>query len=144
MMARHYEPLFPVLEELGIGFVAFSPMANGFLSGQYGSGVQFDKKYDYRASMPQFTDAAIRKNQTLLQLLDDLAKNKGATSAQISLAWMLCKHDWIVPIPGTRKITRMQENADAANIQLSPQEVKMLDAALDNMEMSEVFGVIKK
>ncbi len=144
MMARHYEPLFPVLEELGIGFVAFSPMANGFLSGQYGSGVQFDKKYDYRASMPQFTDAAIRKNQTLLQLLDDLAKNKGATSAQISLAWMLCKHDWIVPIPGTRKITRMQENADAANIHLSPQEVKMLDEALDSMEMSEVFGVIKK
>lgn len=140
MMARGYESLFSVLEELGVGFVAFSPMANGFLTACYGRNTNFDKQYDYRASMPQFTREAIEKNQLLLQLLFDLARKKNATPAQISLAWMLCKKPWIVPIPGTRKEKRMQENAGAANILLSEQEVKALDAALERIPMSEVFG----
>lgn len=144
MMARHYETLFPVLEELGVGLVAFSPMANGFLTGKYGKGEHFDAKYDYRASMPQFTDEAVDKNQRLLSLLNSMAEEKNATAAQISMAWMLCKKPWIVPIPGTRKEERMQENAGAADIKLSQKEVKALDDALDTMEMSAVFGVAAK
>lgn len=139
-MARQYEELFPVLEELGVGLVAFSPMANGFLTGRYGKGVQFDRKYDYRSNMPQFTDEAIDRNQKLLELLHTIAENKNATPAQISMAWMLCKKPWIVPIPGTRKLDRMQENMAAADVRLSAEEVRVLDDALGRMEMSEVFG----
>lgn len=140
MMARHYEALFPTLEELGVSLVAFSPMANGFLTGRYGKGEHFDQKYDYRASMPQFTDQAVEQNQKLLQLLHHMADEKKATPAQISLAWMLCKKPWIVPIPGTRREERMKENAGAADVVLSAGEVQALDEALDHMEMSAVFG----
>lgn len=140
MMARHYEPLFPVLEELGVGFVAFSPMANGFLSGQYGKGIQFDEKYDYRSNMPQFTDEAVDENRNLLSLIKDFAEKKNATPAQISMAWMLCKKPYIVPIPGTRNPQRLKENAGAANVSLNEDEVRKIDKALDNMKMSAVFG----
>lgn len=140
MMARQYEELFPVLEELGIGLVAFSPMANGFLTARYGKGEQFDPKYDYRSNMPQFKDEAIDKNQKLLELLQTIAENKNATPAQISMAWMLCKKPWIVPIPGTRKAERMRENMGAADVKLSAEDVKVLDDALGRMEMSQVFG----
>ena len=140
MMARQYESLFPVLEELGVGLVAFSPMANGFLTGRYGKGQHFDPRTDYRAAMPQFTDAAVEQNAALLSLLNDMAAQKKATPAQISMAWMLCKKLWIVPIPGTRKPERMAENAGAAGIRLTAQEVQALDDALDQMEMSAVFG----
>ncbi len=140
MMARHHATLFPVLEELGIGFVAFSPMANGFLTGQYGKNAVFDSKYDYRSDMPQFTPEAVDTNQELLTMLDEVAKEHQATPAQISLAWMLCKKPWIVPIPGTRKLERMRENVGAAEIYLSAQEVSALDDLLDQIPMSEVFG----
>lgn len=140
MMARHYESLFPVLEKLGVGLVAFSPMANGFLTGQYGKGEHFDPKTDYRAAMPQFTDEAVEQNTALLKLLRNMAAEKNATSAQISMAWMLCKKPWIVPIPGTRKEERMRENAGAAEVELSASEVQILDDALGKMEMSSVFG----
>ena len=143
MMARGYESLFPTQEELGVGLVAFSPMANGFLTGRYGKGAQFDKKYDYRSAMPQFTNEAIDRNRELLALLDRMAQEKNATPAQISMAWMLCKKPWIVPIPGTRKAERMRENAGAADVSLSLAEVGQLDRALDGMEMSEVFGGTK-
>jgi len=144
MMARHHESFFSVMEELGIGFVAFSPMANGFLTGKYTKGITFDKRHDYRAAMPQFTDEAIDKNQQLLEMLHQMAEEKGATEAQLSMAWMMCKKPWIVPIPGTRKKERLIENAGAAEIQLSEEEIAKLDSALDNMEMSEVFGGLKK
>ena len=140
MMARKYESLFPVLEELGVGLVAFSPMANGFLTGRYGKGQHFNPATDYRAAMPQFTDEAVDQNAALLKLLNDIAVEKHATPAQISLAWMLCKRPWIVPIPGTRKEDRMTENAGAARIKLSSDEVDALDRALDSMKMSAVFG----
>lgn len=140
MMARHYEPLFPTLEELNVGLVAFSPMANGFLTGKYGKGTQFDAKYDYRASMPQFTDEAVDQNRKLLELLNSMAESKNATPAQISMAWMLCKKPWIVPIPGTRREERMRENAGAADVKLSSEEVKALDEVLAHIEMSAVFG----
>ena len=140
MMARQYETLFPALEELGVGLVAFSPMANGFLTGKYGKGAQFDRKLDYRSNMPQFTEEAIGQNRELLALLHRMAEEKEATPAQISMAWMLCKKPWIVPIPGTRKAERMKENAGAADIKLTAEEVKELDRSLEQMNMSEVFG----
>lgn len=140
MMARQYEAIFPTLEELGVGLVAFSPMANGFLTGKYGKGEKFDPKHDYRSNMPQFTDEAVEKNQELLTFLHQIAEEKNATSAQISMAWMLCKKPWIVPIPGTRKLERLKENAGAAEVKLTPQEIQALDDALNKMEMSEVFG----
>ncbi|MGI6212568.1 MAG: aldo/keto reductase [Anaerovoracaceae bacterium] len=140
MMARQYESLFPVLEELGIGFVAFSPMANGFLTGKYGKGQTFDGRVDYRAAMPQFTDEAVDQNRGLIRLLEELAEQKSATPAQISLAWMLNKKPWIVPIPGSRKPERMKENLGSADIVLSPEEVKEIDEKLDQVGMSAVFG----
>lgn len=140
MMARWHENLFPVLEELNIGFVAFSPLANGFLSGKYGKGTQFDGALDYRSAMSQFTEKGVEQNSELLSLLNRLAEEKNATPAQISLAWMMCKKPYIVPIPGSRKPDRLKENADAANIVLSDCEIAGIDKALDKMEMSAVFG----
>ena len=140
MMARQYEALFPVLEELHVGFVAFSPMANGFLTGAYGREARFDPKLDYRSAMPQFTPEAVDKNQGLLDLLRRYGREKGATPAQISLAWMLGKKPWIVPIPGTRRVERMRENAGAAQVVLTLEEVAALDRALDQVSMSAVFG----
>lgn len=140
MMARRYESLFPALEELGIGFVPFSPLANGFLTGKYGKDAHFDAKTDYRGVMPQFQAENLDKNRELLDLLNRTAARKQATAAQISLAWMLCKKPWIVPIPGSRKPERLEENAGAADIALTPAELQSIDAALETMEMSEVFG----
>lgn len=140
MMARWHEALFPVLEELQIGYVAFSPLANGFLSAKYGKDTVFDGLYDYRSMMPQFSEEGIEKNRALLDLLYKMAAEKQTTPAQISLAWMLCKKPYIVPIPGTRKVERLIENARAVEVQLTAEEVESLDQALDEMEMSEVFG----
>lgn len=140
MMARWYENLFPVLEELHIGYVAFSPLANGFLSGKYDKSSQFDAETDYRSVMPQFQPENIDRNHDLLTLLQKLAEQNNATPAQISLAWMLCKKPYIVPIPGTRRLSRLLENAGAANVTLSNKEVSDIDEALNGMEMSEVFG----
>lgn len=143
MMARHYEALFPVLEELNIGFVAFSPMANGFLTGKYDKSSKFETGTDYRSRMPQFSAEGIDKNQELLALLNGIAEKKNATSAQISLAWMISKKPWIVPIPGSRKSERMKENAEAADIILTEAEVASMDEALNAVPMSEVFGGTK-
>lgn len=140
MMARWYENLFPVLEELHIGYVAFSPLANGFLSGKYDKSSQFDAETDYRSIMPQFQPENIDRNHDLLTLLQKLAEQNNATPAQISLAWMLCKKPYIVPIPGTRRLSRLLENAGAADVTLSAEEVSAIDEALNGMEMSEVFG----
>lgn len=140
MMARQNEVLFPVLEELNIGFVPFSPMANGFLTGKYNKNSKFDAKTDYRSMMPQFKEEAYEQNKKLLQLLWDMAAEKDATPAQISLAWMICKKDYIAPIPGTRKLERLEENAKAADIQLTEEEIKKLDEELARTQMSEVFG----
>jgi len=143
MMARWHEALFPMLEKLGIGLVAFSPLANGLLSDRYNTASHFDAGTDYRAGMPQFQPDSYDKNRELLQLIRYIASEKNATPAQISLAWMLCKKPWIVPIPGTRKPDRLQENAGAADITLSEEEVKQIDQALDAMPMSGVFGGTK-
>lgn len=140
MMARWYEELFPVLEELHIGYVAFSPPANGFLSAKYGKDAKFDGVYDYRSMMPQFTSEAVDKNKELLTLLHRMAEEKESTPAQISLAWILCRKPYLVPIPGSRKEERLKENAGAADIILTASEMTALDEALETMEMSDVFG----
>lgn len=140
MMARWHEKLFPVLEELGIGFIAFSPMANGLLTGNYDVNSTFDKNTDFRAVMPQFQKESFDKNKQLLDLINEIADDKHATPAMISLAWMLSKKDYIVPIPGTRKVYRLKEDIGAADVHLTPQEVADIDAALDKIPMSNVFG----
>ena len=140
MMARHYESLFACLDELTIGFVAFSPLANGFLSAKYNKDSHFDPKFDYRASMPQFKTENYEKNIDLIQLLNDTAVKHNTTPAVISLAWMMCKKPWIVPIPGTRNLQRLEENAQAAQIKLSAQELQEIDLALNSISMSDVFG----
>lgn len=140
MMARWHENLFPVLEELGIGFVAFSPLANGLLTDCYTADTTFDPATDYRASMPQFRRESFGQNRSLFALIGNLAEEHHATPSQIALAWMMNKKPWIVPIPGTRCLCRLKENIGAADIHLTPEQVKRIDAALDAMQMSEVFG----
>ena len=140
MMYRDYEALFPVMEDLQIGFVAFSPLANGFLSAKYNKDSRFDAGTDYRGAMPQFSPEGMDKNKEMIGYLTEVADRKNATPAQISLAWMLAKKPWIVPIPGTRKYGRLVENAQAADVELTEQEVQDLDRMLDTVPMSEVFG----
>ena len=142
MMARWYESLFPVLEELGIGYVAFSPLANGILTGAYRAGETYAAD-DYRSRMPQYSPEAFEANRKLFEVLNQLARQKEATPAQISLAWMLCKKPYIVPIPGSRKAERIQENAGAAEIRLTGEEVVAIDQSLNSMEMSGVYGGAK-
>lgn len=137
MMYREYEDLFPVLEELKVGLVAFSPLANGFLSGNLSHAKALQQQ------MPQFTPEAIKKNQDLLDLLHQIAQRHHATDAQISLAWMMNKKPYIVPIPGSRHLNRIQDNGAAADIQMSKDEVQQIDAALDSIPMSQVFGGTK-
>lgn len=140
MMYRDYEALFPVLEELKIGFVAFSPLANGLLTAKYDSHSQFNESGDYRSVMPQFTKEGLKENEKFLMWMRNIAEEKNATPAQISLAWMLAKQPWIVPIPGTRKIDRLEENMRASEIKLSAGEIKTIDEMLDTIPMSQVFG----
>lgn len=140
MMARWYEALFPALEELGIGFVAFSPLANGLLTTNYDASAKFDPHSDYRAAMPQFRKESFDKNRELFNYIRSLADAHDATPSQISLAWMLCKKPWIVPIPGTRHLNRLKENAAATEIKLSAEEIENIDRSLDSLPMSEVFG----
>lgn len=139
MMARWYENLFPVLEELGIGYVAFSPLANGILTDAFGKGSTFAEG-DYRNFMPQYKEGAYDANEKLLSFIRILAEEKKGTPAQISLAWMMCKKSYLVPIPGSRKIERVRENAGAAEIMLTENEIAEIDRQLDKMEMSGVFG----
>ncbi|MDM8153768.1 aldo/keto reductase [Bacteroides gallinaceum] len=140
MMARWHEALFPTLEELGVGLMAFSPLANGLLTECYNAKTKFDPKTDFRSTMPQFSAESFEKNRSLFDLINRLADTHHATPAQVSLAWMLCKKPWIVPIPGTRKLARLKENAGAADIMFTPEEVQAIDDALNGMEMSGVFG----
>lgn len=139
MMYREYEILFPVLEELNIGLVAFSPLANGLLSAKINEKSTFPDG-DYRNDMPQFKSQAYEQNAQLLSLIRSIAESKNSTPAQISLAWMISKKPYIVPIPGSRNAARMQENIQAADILLTSAEVAAIDHALENMPMSEVFG----
>ena len=112
---RPEEELLPALEELGIGFVPFSPLGRGFLTGKISADTTFDKS-DFRNTLPRFTPEARKANQALVDLLGKVAERKGATTAQIALAWLLAQKPWIVPIPGTTKLSRLDENIGAAAI----------------------------
>lgn len=139
MMARWHESLFPVCEELSIAFVAFSPMANGFLTGKYTPNTKFEGKQDYRAGMPQYTQEGYEKAKALLELLTDMAEEKQVTMGQLSLAWMLGKKSYLVPIPGSRKPERLRENFEAGNIVLTQEEIRVIDSKLETMQF-KVFG----
>lgn len=140
MMARWHESIFDTCKELGVTYVAFSPMANGALTGVYKSNKEFKNDgSDFRVNMPQYSDEGIRKTNELLEVVNEIADKHNATPAQISLAWMICKNDFIIPIPGSRKIERIQSNFDAGNIELTKEEINKLDTKLSSMEF-KVFG----
>lgn len=120
------EQIFPVLEELGIGFVPFSPLGRGFLTGKIDSNTTFDST-DFRTTSPRFSDENRKANQALIDLIAQFAEQKNATPAQIALAWVLAQKPWIVPIPGTTKVHRLEENLGAADIELSADDLTELD-----------------
>lgn len=130
------DEIFKVCEELGIGFVAYSPLGNGFLSGKYDANTVYPEG-DFRNKMGRFSPEVMQKNQALLALLKEIADSKNATSAQIVLAWELAQKPWIVPIPGTTKMHRLEENLGGADIELSPEELKGINAALDALDIDE-------
>ena len=139
MLARWYENLFPVCEELDIAYIAFSPLANGFLTGAYTPQTKFEGGQDYRTDMPQFSKEGYDRDKDVLALLQQLAAEKHCTMAQLSLAWMICKKPYIVPIPGSRKLERLKANFAAGDIVVTPAEIAAIDAKLDAMKL-EVFG----
>lgn len=126
--------IMPLLEELGIGFVPFSPLGKGFLTGAISATTQFDSS-DFRNVVPRFSEEARRANQALVNVLGDIATGQGVTPAQIALAWLLAQKPWIAPIPGTTKIARLHENLAAANVTLSAQESQQIGAALAAIEI---------
>jgi aryl-alcohol dehydrogenase-like predicted oxidoreductase len=129
------EELLPALEELGIGFVPFSPLGKGFLTGTINKNATFVNS-DFRSIVPRFKPENIEANQVLVELIKNIAAKKDATSAQIALAWVLAQKPWIVPIPGTRKLERLDENLGAANVKLTSEELRNLDETLAKIEIS--------
>src|SRR6266498_2263466 len=126
--------ILPTLEELGIGFVPFSPLGKGFLTGKVDENTTFDSS-DLRNTLPRFTPEARKANQALVDLLGDIAKRKKATSAQIALAWLLAQKPWIVPIPGTTKLHRLEENIGAASIELTLDDLREIEHAASKVDV---------
>ena len=120
--------MLPTVEELGIGFVAYSPLGKGFLTGKIDESTTFDSS-DFRNTLPRFTPAAREANQALIDLVRTIAERKNATPAQIALAWLLAQKPWIVPIPGTTKLNRLEENIGAAAVELTPDDLREIDNA---------------
>ncbi len=131
---RPEEEIIPALEELGIGLVAFSPLGRGFLTGKINADTSFESN-DFRNRLPRFTPEARKANQALVDLLNKVAEEKKATPAQIALAWILAQKPWIVPIPGTTKLNRLQENIGAASIELSENDLLQIDEAVSNINI---------
>src|SRR5580698_6544423 len=126
--------IVPLLEELGIGFVPYSPLGKGFLTGKVDENTKFDST-DIRSTIPRFTPEARKANQALVDLLGKIATEKGATPAQIALAWLLAQKPWIVPIPGTTKLHRLDENNGAASIELSPADLREIEEAASKIKV---------
>ena len=120
--------VIPALEELGIGFVPFSPLGKGFLTGKIDENTTFDSS-DFRNVQPRFTPEARKANQALVDLLGEIGERKKVTPAQIAIAWLLAQKPWIVPIPGTTKLARLEENIGAAAIELTPDDIREIDSA---------------
>jgi len=125
--------VLPTLEELGIGFVPWSPLGQGFLTGKVDATMTFDSNSDLRATFPRFTPEARKANQAVVDLLSDIARRKKATPAQIALAWLLAQKPWIVPIPGTRKLERLEENIGAAEVELTSDDLREIDSAFSKI-----------
>lgn len=126
--------IIPTLEELGIGFVPYSPLGRGFLTGKINENTMFDSS-DFRNIVPRFSPEARKANQALVDLLGNIAKGKNATPAQIALAWLLAQKTWIVPIPGTTKLHRLEENIGAINIELTANDLQEIDSAASQIEV---------
>ena len=128
------EEVLPTLEELGIGFVPFSPLGRGFLTGRMNENTTFDSS-DLRSTLPRFTPEARKANQALIDLLGKIAERKKATPAQIALAWLLAQKPWIVPIPGTTKLKRLEENIGAVEIELTPDDLREIETASSEIKV---------
>ena len=128
------DAVIPALEELGIGFVPFSPLGKGFLTGTIDADTKFDST-DFRNTVPRFTAENRKANQALVEVISSFAKQKKATPAQISLAWLLAKKPWIVPIPGTTRLARLEENLGAANVELTADDVRALEDASSTVKI---------
>src|SRR5579871_3577401 len=126
--------VIPTLEELGIGFVPFSPLGKGFLTGKISEDTKFDKT-DFRNIVPRFSAENRKANQAMVDLLNSIAKQKNATPAQIALAWLLAQKPWIVPIPGTTKLQRLEENVGAAAVELSPEDLRQIESAASKISV---------
>jgi aryl-alcohol dehydrogenase-like predicted oxidoreductase len=124
--------IIPTVEELGIGFVPYSPLGRGYLTGKMDETTTFGGN-DNRASLPRFTPEALRANQPVVRLLEEFANEKGATPAQIALAWLLAQKPWVVPIPGTTKLSRLEENIGATDVELSPCDLQRIRDAISNI-----------
>jgi aryl-alcohol dehydrogenase-like predicted oxidoreductase len=126
--------VLPALEELGIGFVPFSPLGKGFLTGTIGAGATFGTD-DFRSVVPRFAPEALQVNQSLVDLLGEIARGMSATPAQVALAWLLAQKAWIVPIPGTTKLHRLEENLGATSLRLSPGDLQKIADALGHVRI---------
>jgi len=132
---RPEEGVLATCEELGIGFVPFSPLGKGFLTGTIDTSTSFEAGNDIRATIPRFTPEARENNRAVVDLLTGIAERKGATPAQVALAWLLAQKPWIVPIPGTRKLHRLDENLGAADVALSADELTEIEDAAANIQV---------
>ena len=138
MWRKPEQDLFPMCDELGIGFMAYSPLGNGFLSGKVAKNTEYQEG-DFRSQMGRFKPEVMAQNQALLDLIAQIAENKNATSAQVVLAWELAQKPYIVPIPGTTKMHRLEENFKGADIKLSAQVLADLNTALSKLDIIEIF-----
>jgi aryl-alcohol dehydrogenase-like predicted oxidoreductase len=132
---RPEEEVLPACEELGIGFVPYSPLGKGFLTGTINPATSFDSSNDIRSTIPRFAPEALRHNQAVVDLLGSIAQSKGATPGQIALAWLLAQKPWIVPIPGTRKLHRLEENIGAVDVELSADELAEIEDAASKIQV---------
>jgi aryl-alcohol dehydrogenase-like predicted oxidoreductase len=128
------EEVIPVLEELGIGLVPYSPLGKGFLTGKIGEDAKFDNT-DFRSTLPRFTPEALKANHAMVQLLGSIAERKQATPAQVALAWLLAQKPWIVPIPGTTKLPRLEENIGAVSVELTPEDLREIKGAASRISV---------
>lgn len=128
------EEVMPTLEELGIGLVPYSPLGKGFLTGRFDENAKFDSS-DFRSQLPRFTPEALKVNQALIDLLGSIAERKKATPAQIALAWLLAQKPWIVPIPGTTKLSRLEENIGAVSVKLSADDLRDINEAASKISV---------
>jgi diketogulonate reductase-like aldo/keto reductase len=145
MWRQPEEEVLPTLEELGIGFVPYSPLGRGFLAGLLNEHTKFDSRNDNRATLPRFTAEAMKANRVLVELLNEFGQRKGATVSQVALAWVLSQKPWIVPIPGTTKLERLEENLRSVDFEFTPEEWRDLNHAVSKIKLqgdSSIGGIV--